>query len=290
MAEKEKEVAVARITAFQAVLVAIISSLASIFVALIAADFWGGKNDSNASSNDLGPQVNSGIALPDVFQSDSDLEVALEEERQKNDNLRAQNQEQASEIQKQASEIQELKGERRTNEIFNEERSVPNERESPSELGSELNVSSGYAWLEELLQAGNWQDADEFTAQLLRQASNKPSGKLKADDIPCSALLNLDRLWSEAEGDFGFSEQREIFTNAGGLPGQYHGYNASPELKAAWGKFSQEVNWPSNLTYEQARQDFSRESKPGHLPWKYRALISGTATSYVISRLDQCED
>ncbi len=160
------------------------------------------------------------------------------------------------------------------------------------------NIST-YQAIENNLEEKDWLYADKLTTLFLRQASGIPKLKLKAKNIPCDALVKVDRLWSDAsDGHFGFSVQRELLMEVGGQPGKYHGINASQRLQTAWRKFSQNVGWRNSrgdiqynnvLELIDSHKTKSPETLPkGNLPWGYRALIDGTATSDVAERIYQC--
>lgn len=92
--------------------------------------------------------------------------------------------------------------------------------------------------LRDLLEAKQWQAADEETAACLLQAM--PGKKLwlepeALENFPCRVLLNVDQLWVQySQGRFGFSVQAQIWRSCGS-PTNY----LSPE----WEAFGVTVGW-----------------------------------------------
>jgi hypothetical protein len=79
-----------------------------------------------------------------------------------------------------------------------------------------------YAPLQQLLQAGKWQPANELTSVLLLKAAKQEQQRyLKAIDtrrLACSDLQIVDRLWKTAsKGRFGLSAQANIWRNLKGV-------------------------------------------------------------------------
>ncbi|RCJ18535.1 hypothetical protein A6S26_28690 [Nostoc sp. ATCC 43529] len=83
-------------------------------------------------------------------------------------------------------------------------------------------VSTLYEQLAYYLAAGMWQEADKETDRLMLQvAGREKQGYLGLDDIrqfPCKDLRTIDQLWVQySNGHFGFSVQKEIFLECGGI-------------------------------------------------------------------------
>ncbi len=104
-----------------------------------------------------------------------------------------------------------------------------------------------YQKLEEYLQTGQWQDADELTYKVMTEVLGKEEGDyFKSEDLlnfPCADLLIIDGLWVKySEGKFGFSVQKEIYLSdkiGGILDGRYPG-------DRIWYAFCKEVGWRGN--------------------------------------------
>jgi len=135
------------------------------------------------------------------------------------------------------------------------------ERTSPDNLSPS---SSGvdYSSLEGFLQRGQWEEADEETANLMLEVANREEEGWLDDDsletFPCDVLGQIDRLWVDnSGGKFGFSVQKKIYIDCGGKPdGQYD--------EGAWLCFADAVGWRvEDLGYSQNLDTSARE---GHLP------------------------
>lgn len=128
-----------------------------------------------------------------------------------------------------------------------------------------------YGTLTKLLQAGQWQQADDETYQCLLQSCNRVSeGWLDSASLinicPRADLLAIDRLWQRhSEGHFGFSPQREIFLAV------LRQEDQQPRAPVAFGKQLGWLIWDNPLVgFKYYRQlDFTRSAPVGHLPAKW---------------------
>ncbi|MDT9247110.1 GUN4 domain-containing protein, partial [Limnospira sp. PMC 1249.20] len=145
--------------------------------------------------------------------------------------------------------------------------------------------SSGFLYteLDRLLKSGNWKAADEETAKMMLAVAGKTSRRYLDDDdiknFPGEDLRIIDGLWvKHSRGRFGFSVQKQIYINCGGLPvGNYPG-------DTAWCQFCDEVAWRYNGDYVVWSDcTFSATAPRGHLP-SYTGHYS-TFTS-LLSRTD----
>ncbi|MBD1869418.1 GUN4 domain-containing protein [Cyanobacteria bacterium FACHB-471] len=103
-------------------------------------------------------------------------------------------------------------------------------------------------------------------------------------NFPCEELLAIDGLWVKySKGKFGFSVQKEIYLECGGIPdGEYH--------KEAFEKFGDRVGWREygewvfNVTH-------STSSPQGHLPVGcIRVLFYGLLGGvFLFSRIETCK-
>ncbi len=148
--------------------------------------------------------------------------------------------------------------------------------------GQSLNhqLVPAYGQLQQLLEAGAWQEADSLTnaiiLQLLDRAQLNQISKGDIHNFPCVDLLHLDRLWTGYSSDrFGFTVQLEIWQSLGGLIA----YNAENYWQFAdtYLKFAPKVGWqiqrpwfiPSLAEPQWRKYEdfiFSRQAPYGHLP------------------------
>ncbi|MGI8935832.1 MAG: GUN4 domain-containing protein [Phormidesmis sp.] len=95
-----------------------------------------------------------------------------------------------------------------------------------------------YAQLEQYMVAGDWRAANQYNCRLMSQVLGKrPGYYFSAKTFPCNDLLRIDRLWkTHSQGRFGFSVQRDIYVECGGvLDGEF---SEKPFVK-----FIQAVGW-----------------------------------------------
>jgi len=132
------------------------------------------------------------------------------------------------------------------------------------EVSPKLDLDSKYFKLREFLEAKKWREADEETANVMRQVANREDyGWLDIEDIDnfsCKDLGIIDQLWVKySEGRFGFSVQKTIYQELGGT----REYNWE-----IWAKFGDRVGWRKDeewLMYDELT--FSTDAyKIGHLP------------------------
>jgi hypothetical protein len=174
----------------------------------------------------------------------------------------------------------------------------PRATPSPEPAVSASNSSSSpasvdYSKLEGFLKAGQWQEADEETANLMRKAANRENeGYQDRDSIenfPCDVLSRIDRLWVDnSQGQFGFSIQKKIYIEAcGGKPdGRYD--------EAAYQCFGDAVGWRVNsfwIAYSDVTFDTS--SPKGHLPglaagWEGLVVVGVRGVSSLVQKFVNC--
>jgi uncharacterized small protein (DUF1192 family) len=156
------------------------------------------------------------------------------------------------------------------------------------ELKSERGID--YTRLRDLLKAGNWQEADQETDQLMLKAVGEQAerrGYLKREEIrnfPCEDLLLMDQLWVKfSGGKFGFSVQKQIWVEVGGKLD--FGKDEQAAI-AAFEKMSDRNGWRRDGNYIASRQVYFDTSAPkGHLPYNRRVV--GWFSS-LASRLVNC--
>lgn len=129
------------------------------------------------------------------------------------------------------------------------------------DLNSEKDID--YTRLRDLLKAGDWKEADQETYRVMLQAVGRKAGDWFTRDellnFPCVDLKTIDRLWVKySNSKFGFSVQKKIYLECGGIPDRkYHG----EALKEFGDRVGWQPNgkWLFNVTY-------STSSPLGHLP------------------------
>ncbi|MBD2057331.1 GUN4 domain-containing protein [Oculatella sp. FACHB-28] len=153
------------------------------------------------------------------------------------------------------------------------------------DLSSERGID--YTLLRDLLKAQRWQEADQETYKVMIRAVGKNEGDWFDPDellnFPCTDLKTIDSLWVKySNGKFGFSVQKEIYLECGGLPdGQYH--------REAFKKFGDRVGWRKNKQW--VRVTYSTSSgERGYLPsyWWLWVGKGGIGYSSLASRLVNC--
>jgi hypothetical protein len=142
--------------------------------------------------------------------------------------------------------------------------------ESP--LSSERGID--YATLENLLQQGQWREADEETlAVMLEATSRERQGWLDEKAIahfPATDLLTIDRLWDRySSGRFSFRRQWQIYQDVQLAQGKGSKANVTRFQAERALEFSKRVGWwlprLEFLKYYDLL-DFSHEAPEGHLP------------------------
>ncbi|MBW4599845.1 MAG: GUN4 domain-containing protein [Calothrix sp. FI2-JRJ7] len=146
---------------------------------------------------------------------------------------------------------------------------------APSDdLSSARNVD--YTRLRDLLKAQQWREADNETLTVMLKASGRETkGWLNIESIrnfPCTDLRTIDKLWVKySNGRFGFSVQKQIYLEVGGiLDGKYR--------EEAWEKYKNRVgwriekrigwltNWVMGERLEDYALTFDTTAPGGHLP------------------------
>lgn len=121
-------------------------------------------------------------------------------------------------------------------------------------------VSVDTGELEKLLQAGQWEAADEETTQLILEAAHlqievfAPIQPTQLNQLPCADLQAIDQLWTTySKGRFGLSAQRQIFEQTPDQPTEQELAVLVPKQKPIQ---TQEVNsfYASEYYLEEQRQ------------------------------------
>jgi len=127
------------------------------------------------------------------------------------------------------------------------------------ELKSELGLS--YELLRDLLEAGEWEKADDETRlKLIQMAGPDAEARgwvyfTEVKNIPAADLQTVDNLWSSySKGRFGYSVQKKAWVKS----------------RKVWTKFFQEIDWVQgeNNAYRKWPMEFfyTPDAKKGHLP------------------------
>jgi predicted NACHT family NTPase len=147
-----------------------------------------------------------------------------------------------------------------------------------------------YRDLENFLKHGQWQKADEETYRLMIKIVGKEEGQwFDPEDLynfPCEDLQQIDWLWVKySNGKFGFSIQKKIYLDCGGIPdGKYY--------DEAWKTFCDRVGWRNEEGYiRYSDVTFNTSAPVGHLPDFLVCTVVGGGVGGSLAlalRLEQC--
>ncbi|TVQ22136.1 MAG: hypothetical protein EA367_04700 [Leptolyngbya sp. DLM2.Bin15] len=147
-----------------------------------------------------------------------------------------------------------------------------------------------YRTLRDLLQAGNWQAADDETYRVMLKCVGRKEGDwMRVEQLrgfPCTDLRTIDQLWTTySQGHFGFSVQQSLYLDCGAkLDGDYPG-------DQIWEQFGDRVGWRVKnrwIYYQDVVFDLA--AVRGHLPAKACVLV-GVVDWWcwvLFSRMDAC--
>lgn len=150
-----------------------------------------------------------------------------------------------------------------------------------------------YADLERYLKNGQWKEADEETYRLMITEVGKKVGQWFSSEellnFPCEPLRMIDGLWvKHSSGKFGFSVQKNMYLDCGGVPdGKYH--------REAYEKFCKANGWMVKGKWVSLKFDIA--SPKGHLPVMSdrfrlaspRGEREGGGRGEVFSRIQTCK-
>lgn len=172
------------------------------------------------------------------------------------------------------------------NELNNQEHLELKDKEiSAEDLSSEVGVN--YNKLRELLKAGEWQEADRETRNVMLKAAGRLSegwlSRESIDKFPSVDLRTIDQLWVKySKGRFGFSVQKEIEAN---ISDDQDG-----------NRFSEKVGWNGQSGKKAYHElSFNLEAPYGHLPnlagwglkwWCFYKDGSGASYAWLFFRPD----
>ncbi|MFM7440966.1 MAG: GUN4 domain-containing protein, partial [Snowella sp.] len=159
----------------------------------------------------------------------------------------------------------------------------PELRAEFSQVSQAVNASL-YQQLETFLKNGQWKEADQETNRLMLQIVGKEADQyLSLEDIenfPCEDLRTLDKLWVDnSGGKFGFSVQKKVWIDCGGIPGKYD-YDV-------YIKFADQVGWRRSgnwLSYDELTFLLDGSEK-AHLP---STNLIEHSTRSLFSRAETC--
>ena len=148
-------------------------------------------------------------------------------------------------------------------------RELPVKKRQGLEFLGQKRQTSLFQQLETYLKNGQWREADEETTRLmLLIAKREDEGWLDVESIekfPCEELRTLDKLWIDnSGGKFGFSVQKKVWIDCGGIPGEYD-YDV-------YKKFADQVGWRRSgnwLSYDEITFLLDGSEK-AHLPFRCR--------------------
>ena len=145
--------------------------------------------------------------------------------------------------------------------------------------------TSRYHQLEDYLKTGQWKEADNETYRLMITTVGKEDGQWFYSEellnFPCEELLAIDGLWVRySNGKFGFSVQKDIYLQCGGIPdGKYH--------EKAFEKFGDLVEWRKGKEWV-TDVTFDASAPIGHLPMVGGLGCGEGDVSSLASRIVNC--
>jgi serine protease Do len=160
-----------------------------------------------------------------------------------------------------------------------------------------------YTKLEQLLAAGQWEEADEETAnKMLEVAGRQKEGWLDNEmgNFSCPDLRAMDRLWVKySNGRFGFSVQKRIYQSLGGTK-EYDDKIWEP-LKhddKVWVAFAEAIGWKhrgeKGEWLSKFQLTFNTNAPSAHLPleayWRPQSWygLESWASSSLVRRVVKC--
>ena len=158
------------------------------------------------------------------------------------------------------------------------------------QIKSELGID--YSYLQDLLAAGNWKEADQETLNImLKVAKRENEGYFDGesiDDFPCDDLRTIDQLWIKySQGRFGFSIQKKIWLECGGNVD----YDTECKLadRLGWlitNVLNKNIKW---LNYNNLTFNNHNQTPLGHLPCVVGGISSNVWCGEFFSRTEKCK-
>ena len=133
-------------------------------------------------------------------------------------------------------------------------------------------IKARYEDLKQYLESSAWEQADKETARLMMTTLGKERGQTLNShellDFPCEDLKTINNLWvTYSQGRYGFSVQKEIYLDYGGVAdGKYH-QEVSKRFGVAvgWSKFSHSLNNEEGDSWYFEVASSKRDAR-GHFP------------------------
>jgi hypothetical protein len=160
-----------------------------------------------------------------------------------------------------------------------------------------------YTKLEQLLAAGQWEEADEETAnKMLEVAGRQKEGWLDNEmgNFSCPDLRAMDRLWVKySNGRFGFSVQKRIYQSLGGTK-EYDDkiWEALKHDDKVWVAFAEAIGWKhrgeKGEWLSKFQLTFNTNAPSAHLPleayWRPQSWygLESWASSSLVRRVVKC--
>jgi serine protease Do len=160
-----------------------------------------------------------------------------------------------------------------------------NKEENKLDLVVQPTTKADYTKMEQLLAAGQWEEANEETGKkMLEVAGRQQEGELdieSAEKFSCPDLRAMDRLWVKySEGRFGFSVQKRIYQNLGGTKE----YN-----EKVWVAYTKAIGWRTEKGIVYSTLTFNTNAPSAHLPvagWLVWRLWRGGGKNILLSCRD----
>ena len=148
-----------------------------------------------------------------------------------------------------------------------------------------------YGKLRELLEAGNWKEADLETTRVMIEITGKAElDEITPDDLkkfPCNAIMVIDQIWQKYSNNrFGFSVQLRLYQGLGGN---------MDTIRAQENKYLQmtteKIGWRVNgKLVEYDDFNFSLDAAEGALPGNWwNSPYGAKMANFFLARLIACE-
>lgn len=148
-----------------------------------------------------------------------------------------------------------------------------------------------YGKLQELLAAGNFEQADRETVQIILSISGEPNlESITPNDVrrfSCHELRVIDTLWTTySQNHFGFSVQAELYQAVGGSLNTTIAQDDSVIVE-----LGKRVGWRKNNTWQKCDElDYSLNAPRGCHPSRWwNSPFGAKMTNYFFARLITCE-
>ena len=104
-------------------------------------------------------------------------------------------------------------------------------------------LNADYTELENLLEQGNWKEADKETEKIMLKVANREQevwiDANAIESFSCADLRQIDQLWVKySDGKFGVSRQKEIYLETGNPLGKFQ--------ESTYNQFGDRIGWRKN--------------------------------------------